>query len=290
MWKAYAAVNGAYDFDYALSRYCFDPLVKADQKERWIDLPVRIGDEQHIVRIQALGNTRNPAFLIQSDSLEQKQELIQYTYRLFQWDKDLTKIYDHFQQTSLSPLFARNPGTPVVREGHLYDSLIKTIIHQQLNMKFAYTLSSRFVQAFGEKRDGVWFYPDPKRVAELKYDDLRKLQFSQRKAEYVIDTSRLIAENAIDLENLAARSDEQVIQELTNIRGIGVWTAENWLLFGVGRDDLLPAADIGIQNALKQLLNQDQKPPKEKIYEMGKQWSPYRSYASLVLWRSIEKN
>lgn len=290
MWKEHAAVKGMYDFDYVLSRMCFDPLIKADRGERWVEIPVRLEDEKHIVRVQAAGDTQNPEFLIQSDSLDQKELLIDYIYQLFQWEKDLSIIYSHFQQTDLAPLFKKHQGTPVVRDFHLYDCLMKTIIHQQLNMKFAYTLTSRFVERFGEQKDGVWFYPTPEKVARLQYDDLRKLQFSQRKAEYVIDTSRLIADNEINLDELSEKTDEEVIQEITKIRGIGVWTAENWLLFGVGRDDFLPAADIGIQNALKIFMNRDKKPQKEEIYEMSKDWSPYRSYASLVLWRSIEKN
>jgi DNA-3-methyladenine glycosylase II len=79
-----------------------------------------------------------------------------------------------------------------------------------------------------------------------------------------------------------------VMETLTKIRGIGHWTAENWLLFAVGRNDLLPAADIGIQNALKKFLDLSAKPPKDEIYKMGEEWSPYRSYATLTLWRSIE--
>jgi DNA-3-methyladenine glycosylase II len=136
--------------------------------------------------------------------------------------------------------------------------------------------------------DGIWFYPRPEDIAALSYEDLRQLQFSGRKAEYIIDTSRLIAEGKLNLEKLREASDEEVMKALLPIRGIGPWTVQNFLLFGLGRPNLFPKADIGIQNAIKQLLHLEQKPSYEQMEELSKNWEPYLSYASLYLWRSIE--
>ena len=82
---------------------------------------------------------------------------------------------------------------------------------------------------------------------------------------------------------------KQIIEELIKIRGVGRWTAENFLLFGLGRPNLFPKADIGIQNAIKLLYNLERKPTMEEMAQFSKEWHPYLSYASLYLWRSIEK-
>ncbi len=288
MWKEEIQIQGEYDFDYALRRLSMDPLLTVDLEERYVLVPVKTGKGKEVVKVQGIGMTQKPVFQIQGTG-EKKKETLKKIKAFFKWDKPMEKIYEHFEHTNLKELFHKYPGTPIVKDFGYYESLMKIIVHQQLNMKFAYTLTSRFVQKFGEQMDGVWFYPSPETVASLRYEDLREIQFSQRKAEYIIDTSRLIVEGKLDLEELANQEDEEVIHELTKIRGIGHWTAENWLLFGVGRPNLLPAADIGIQNALKRFLGRDTKPQKDEIYVMGEEWQPYRSYAAIVLWRSIEE-
>ncbi|SDM70499.1 DNA-3-methyladenine glycosylase family protein [Sediminibacillus halophilus] len=289
MWKETITLDTMYDFDYSLQRLQMDPLLFVDRNQRSVDVPLKTEDgRRHKVTVRAKGNTPHPVFEVSGDHEDDKSELLKQTFDLFQWEKDLTIVNEHFTGTNLEQLFYAHPGTPIVRDFDLYFSLMKGIIHQQLNMKFAYTLSTRFVEAYGAFLDGVWFYPEPEDIAELPYEDLRRMQFSQRKAEYVIDTSKKIAEGEIDLTALAVQSDKHIIDQLVKIRGIGPWTAENWLLFGLGRDDLLPKADIGIQNALKFYFKMDKKPTIPEITEMSDGWSPYQSHASLTLWRSIE--
>ncbi|TFB13902.1 DNA-3-methyladenine glycosylase 2 family protein [Filobacillus milosensis] len=288
MWKEYYHAPGMYDFDYALKRLGMDPLIRLDMKERWVDVPVQLENDRTVVRVKAEGTTEKPVFSVMSDHDEEQDVIFEHIRNIFQWDKDLNEIHQFFQQTELSMLFHQYQGTPVVRDFHLYQSLMKVIIHQQLNMKFAYTISTRFVQTFGEEEDGSWFYPTPDKVAQLEYDDLRNLQFSQRKAEYVIDTSRKIVDGELNLQKLSKLPNEEVFKTLGKARGIGPWTVENWLLFACGRDDLFPAADIGIQNALKKWWQLDAKPTKVEVEKKAKEWEPYRSFAALTLWRSIE--
>ncbi|QHS24243.1 DNA-3-methyladenine glycosylase 2 family protein [Virgibacillus sp. MSP4-1] len=288
MWTKEIKVNGMFDFDYTLLRFSFDPLVDLNREERWVRIPLRLGTEKHIVKVRAIGTPYEPVFEIQGNDEAKKDKLMAFINDIFLWDRDLRPIQQFFQKTKLAPLFEQYPGTPIVKDFHPFDCLMKTIIHQQLNMKFAYTLTTRYIQNFGEEINGVWFQPTPEKVASLDYDALRELQFSQRKAEYVIDTARKIADGKLDLQKLSGLPDEDVLNILTKVRGVGPWTVENWLMFGLGRENLLPAADIGIQNALKKFLGKDKKPHKDDIYQMGEEWSPYRSYASLTLWRSIE--
>jgi DNA-3-methyladenine glycosylase II len=128
---------------------------------------------------------------------------------------------------------------------------MKTIIHQQLIMKFAYTLTSRFVKKYGFYHKGAWFYPRPEATAELSLADLKELQFSGRKAEYIIYTSKLIIDNKINLQAMRGKSEADIMKERMAVRGIGRWTAETFLMFGLGRVDLFPVQDGGIQNVIR---------------------------------------
>lgn len=287
MWETRLAVEPPYDFERVLDRLSLDPLNHVNLEENYVKVPLRLNGEPVPVKVQGIGTKEKPEFLIEGNS-HQEQALKRIT-EIFQWEIPLREVQTHFETTILKGIFAEHEGTPLILEFGPYNCLMKCIIHQQLNLAFAHTLTERFVKSFGEEVDGVWFYPLPEKVASLEYDQLRELQFSGRKAEYTIDTSRLIANGTLDLERLNGLTDDEIIKALVKTRGIGPWTAQNYLMFGLGRPNLFPKADIGIQNAIKKLLEMEQKPTGEQMDELSQEWSPYLSYASLYLWRSIEK-
>ncbi|XQY92375.1 DNA-3-methyladenine glycosylase family protein [Metabacillus sp. HB246100] len=288
MWSETVKVDGPYHFEQVLDRISMDPVVALNQEERYIQVPLVIEDKPYVVKVQALGTVEEPVFNISGTDGETKIQAIEKIRRIFQWDFSLHALTDHFKQTNISQIFEQHAGTPLVLEFDLYSCLMKCIIHQQLNLAFAHTLSERFVKTFGHQVDDVWFYPKPEQVAVLEYEQLTELQFSRRKAEYVIDTSRLITEGKLNLEKLDELSDEDVIKELVKIRGIGPWTAQNVLLSGLGRPNLFPKADIGIQKAIQKHFKLEKKPTSEEMDQFSEAWSPYLSYATLYLWRSIE--
>ncbi|MBO1912845.1 DNA-3-methyladenine glycosylase 2 family protein, partial [Microvirga sp. 3-52] len=145
---------------------------------------------------------------------------------------------------------------------------------------FANTLSMRFVETFGSKMDGVLRYPSPDIVANLDVSTLREMQFSTRKAEYMIGLSQAIAAGSLELEELGQMDDDEVTAKLTAIRGVGPWTAQSFLMSGLGRPNLFPIADIGLQNALKILWELERKPIKEEIVARFPDWTPFLSYAA----------
>lgn len=280
-------IEGPYEFDRVLQRLSIDPLMVIDHAERSVQVPMYKEKTPIVIKVKAIGTTSHPEFELTSSSIFTEKE-IDKLKAIFQWDKSLQPVSDHFSSTVLAGIFEEHKGTPLVLDFDLYHCLMKCIIHQQVNMKFAHTLTQRFVHSFGFEQEGVWFYPRPEDVAKLDYEDITALKMSRRKAEYIIDTSRLIAEGELPLYDLKNKSDEEILKELVKIRGIGPWTVQNLLLFGLGRPNLFPTADIGIQNALKKLKGLDQKPTILQMEEWSKEWEPYLSYASLYLWRSIE--
>nr|WP_025783600.1 DNA-3-methyladenine glycosylase [Sporosarcina sp. D27] len=271
-----------YDFDRALERLSGTPVNFVDLQQRFVRVPM---EEGNLVKVQATGTTEDPAFLI--DGLEDEEQLAHIKW-LFHFEESLDGIAAHFAKTDLAPIFQEHIGTPLVRSFSLYGELMKSIIHQQLNLAFANTLLMRFVEKYGSQQDGVWRYPKPERIAAVSVDELREMQFSTRKAEYVIGLSSAIATGALDLEAMRMKNDEEVAEELIAYRGVGPWTAQGFLMFGLGRPNLFPVADIGLQNALKSLWKLDRKPTQDEIRDRFSDWSPYLSYAALYLWRSIE--
>ncbi|MEK5040865.1 DNA-3-methyladenine glycosylase family protein [Sporosarcina sp. FSL K6-3457] len=271
-----------YDFDRALDRLAASPINAVDCAQRIIRIPMAEGN---VVTIRGTGTTQQPTFFIQGLLDDVQLEEIK---EIFHFDRPLDGIQKHFIGTDLEQLFMDHAGTPLIKSFSLYGDLMTSIIHQQLNLSFSHTLTQRFVESYGVQVDGVWRYPSPERIATLDVSELRDKQFSMRKAEYVIGLSQSIAEGTLDLEQFKRLDDEEVVAKLVAFRGVGPWTAQNFLMFGLGRPNLFPLADIGLQNALKKLWEMDRKPTKEEMLDRFPDWSPYMSYAALYLWRSIE--
>ncbi|MFC5602222.1 DNA-3-methyladenine glycosylase family protein [Sporosarcina koreensis] len=272
----------AYDFERALERLAGDPVNAVDLAKREIRIPM---EEGNVIRLSGTGTTASPTFVLENLIDDGQADKIK---SIFHFDRPLDTIANHFEGTDLEQLFKDHAGTPLIQSFSLYGTLMKNIIHQQLNLAFSHVLTMRFVESFGSEQDGVWRYPKPATIATLEVDDLRKLQFSGRKAEYVIGLSRSIVDGKLDLEKFSGMDDEEVTREMVIHRGVGPWTAQNFLMFGLGRPNLFPLADIGLQNALKRLWNLDRKPTADEMLARFPSWSPYLSYAALYLWRSIE--
>ncbi|CAH0345177.1 DNA-3-methyladenine glycosylase [Bacillus sp. CECT 9360] len=289
MWTETLEVQGPYNFDLVLDRLLLDPLHVVDTEKRTIKVPLYIEGKPVVIDVQSNGTTHKPEFIIQGKLEETKEQTIQRLKKIFHWHQPLGEIAAHFENSDLMEIFETHHGTAIVLDFDYYNCLVKSIIHQQLNLAFAYKLTERYVKTFGFQVDGVWFYPTPERAAELKVEELREIQFSTRKAEYIIGLSKEIADGALDLDELSKQTDQEIIDRLVQIRGIGKWTAESFLLFGVGRPNLFPKADIGIQKAIQKLYGLPQKPTIEEMETYSKDWAPFLSYASLYLWRSIEK-
>ncbi|MDP4164683.1 MAG: DNA-3-methyladenine glycosylase [Bacillota bacterium] len=288
MWHETIKIEGPYNFDRVLERLSLDPLNRVNQVERSVKLPLFIEDEPYVVTIVATGTVEEPSFELSGTDGKQITSLVERTAEIFQWNIPLKNIHEHFQQTDLNEIFQEHLGTPIVLDFDPFGCLLKCIIHQQLNLSFAHTLTERFVKAFGYEIDGVPFYPKPETVAALTVEQLRELQFSGRKAEYTIGIAQAVASGELDLDSLTHESEEVIFNKLIKIRGIGPWTVQNFMMFGLGRSNLFPTGDIGLQNALKKLYRLEAKPTLEQMENYMKNWNPYLSYASLYLWRSIE--
>ncbi|MBM4764432.1 DNA-3-methyladenine glycosylase [Bacillus sp. B15-48] len=287
MWQETIAINGPYHFERALERLALDPLHSVDIENKQVKVPIsNVMNQPIIAEVEGNGNLEEPLFIVRGTG--EKEKTLSRLHEIFAWNTHIDKVHEHFQTTDLKALFQEHYGTPLVLDFDPFGCLLKCIIHQQLNLAFAYKLSERFVKEFGTERDGVWFYPTPEKVASLNVEQLREMQFSGRKAEYIIGLGEIVASGKVDIAEMKKMSDEEITARLIKIRGIGPWTVQNFLMFGLGRLNLFPMADIGLQNALKKYYQLEEKPSQEMMGKLKQPWEPYLSYASLYLWRSIE--
>lgn len=227
---------------------------------------------------------------VDRDLSDRDRDKLKKTVRqMFTMDVNLAPFYKQMEEDNrLAPIIKERWGLHMVLDPDLYECLMKTIIGQQLHVSFAAKLVDRFVEVAGDtiESQGEQYsvFPSPEQVAMLQYEDLQALQFNRRKAEYIIDISRRVVEGRLNLESWAQLDDEEFIQKLCTLRGVGRWTAECLLLFGMGRQNLLPAADIGLRNALRKVYALPAQPSEDEVRKTGQTWSPWRSYVTFYLW------
>ena len=167
------------------------------------------------------------------------------------------------------------------RPNDAYGALLRAIVGQQLSTKAARTIYGRVLDLF----DGST--PSPEQLLEAEESDLRGAGLSGRKVEYIRDLASHVIEGELELERLDQLEDAEVIEEIVAVRGLGVWTAEMFLMFHLERPDVLSGGDLGIRKAVQIEYGLEEMPPPAKVLEIGEPWRPHRSLASLYLWESL---
>jgi DNA-3-methyladenine glycosylase II len=167
------------------------------------------------------------------------------------------------------------------RPADAYGALLRAIVGQQLSTKAARTIYGRILDLF----DGAT--PPPERLLEADEADLRAAGLSGRKVEYIRDLASHVLSGELELDRLGELSDEEVVDEIVAVRGLGVWTAEMFLLFHLERPDVLSGGDLGIRKAVQIEYGLDGMPTPTRVLEIGEPWRPHRSLASLYLWESL---
>lgn len=167
-------------------------------------------------------------------------------------------------------------------EGTHYDALTRSIVFQQLSGKAASTIFSRFRGLYS---DGG---PTPDAVLGTSDERLRAAGLSRQKIGYLRDLSAKIADDSLPLHEIHAMTDDNVIDHLVQVKGIGRWTAQMFLMFRLGRPDVLPELDLGIQNAIRRAYRLRKRPTPTQVKKVGAKWSPHSTVACWYLWRSLE--
>jgi DNA-3-methyladenine glycosylase II len=168
------------------------------------------------------------------------------------------------------------------RPGDAYGALLRSIVGQQLSTKAARTIYGRMLELF----DG--HAPSPVQLLAANPDDIRAAGLSRPKINYLRDLAQHVEDGELELKRLDDLPDEEVIEQLTAVKGIGEWSAHMFLMFHLGRPDVLPVGDQGIRNAIKTQYRLRKLPDAKRMEKIARAWRPYRTLACLYLWSSLD--
>jgi DNA-3-methyladenine glycosylase II len=181
---------------------------------------------------------------------------------------------------------ARGPiGPETDRRGSrpdAYEALARAIVGQQLSTKAAASIWGKLQAQFGDRT------PAPEELVAADYDDLRSAGLSNAKVTYVQELARRVDSGELELDRLPELADEDVIAELIEVKGIGRWTAEMFLIFHLGRPDVMSAGDLGIRRAIQIAYGLEDLPGPTDLDRIAEPWRPHRTLACLYLWRSLD--
>ena len=200
-------------------------------------------------------------------------------------------VLDHF--SNVDPVLHKiivtenielTPFIPFTDHSQFFPKLCREIISQQLVGKAADAIFNRFLALFPDKKI------TPKKILELSEQALRNVGMSWAKVRYVQNLAQETQSEAIKYDQFHTLPDEEIISELIQVKGIGRWTAEMFLIFTLGREDVFSFGDLGLKNSFKKVYNvKDDKTLQKKMITITSRWSPYRSYGAMALWRFGDK-
>lgn len=184
----------------------------------------------------------------------------------------------------LAKVIAAAPLPTFTPHTDYYRALANSIIGQQLSVKAAATIKQRFVDLF----DGQ--FPSPEQILTRDIDQLRSVGLSRPKAGYIQDLARHILDGSVRFDTIDTLSNKEIISELTAVKGVGEWTVHMFLLFCMGRLDVLPTGDLGIRSGIKKLYRLEQLPAPDEVHTIATKnhWQPYESVASWYVWHSLD--
>lgn len=185
----------------------------------------------------------------------------------------------------LAPLIASHAPCTLRPHKNYYQELVDSIISQQLSVKAASAIEKRFCELFGSSD-----FPLPEQILTKSVEELRSVGLSQGKARYVLDLAQHVVDGKVRFDHLDSLTNQAVIEELTAVKGIGEWTAHMFMMFCMGRLDILAYSDLGIKNGVQKLYGLPNLPTPQDIEEIAKNnsWHPYESVACWYVWRSLE--
>lgn len=184
----------------------------------------------------------------------------------------------------LAPIIGKYGLCTIKPHTDYYQDLVESIIGQQLSVKAAATIRGRFKALFGDT------LPTPQQILDTDVQQLRGAGLSAQKANYVRDLAGHILDGRIKFDHMPSASNEQIIAELTDVKGIGEWTVHMFLMFCMGRLDVLAHGDLGIRNGIRKVYDLDHAPSPQEIKDIAVQygWAPYQSIACWYIWSALD--
>ncbi|MGA9099855.1 MAG: DNA-3-methyladenine glycosylase [Methanotrichaceae archaeon] len=252
---------------------------------------IRLGERLALVTLRSTGSVDAPVLSVElepnvfsSDEADAAEKIVR---KLFNLDFNLLPFYEAVKgDRVMSKLTDRLRGLHSPTTQTIFEALIDSIIEQQISLKVAWSLQRRVIETFGDvlRINGKDYYafPRPDTLAGATLEQLRNCGLSMRKTEYVRDFARLVV-NGLDPESLRDYDDSSIIEELSKIRGVGVWTAELTMVRGMARLDAIPADDLGIRRCISHYYCGDKEITGAEARRIAEGWRGWRGLASFYL-------
>ncbi|AEJ39093.1 putative DNA-3-methyladenine glycosylase II [Sulfobacillus acidophilus TPY] len=288
-------VRAPYDFRRMLTRIQSRPTSLT-----WVDMTagqwarvLYVEGEPVPVRVSFSGTVEKPRLLVESPIVGNRQALIlAEVRRLLSVEVPLEPF---LAQAALRPewitVLSRWAGYRVILDGDPFESLVRTVIGQQIHVAVAAKLVDRLVVRAGRRITfediSLGVFPRADTLRHWSSEEWTALGFSAPKARYLTTLAAVAADEGWNGKTFQEMSDDAVMKRLLPLPGIGRWTAECFLIFGLGRLDVVPAGDLGLQRALQRLYGWSQKPSESEVREVLAPFQPWRSLATLYLWQSL---
>lgn len=249
-------------------------------------------EERVLFDLSHSGGALHIEFLDHPPSEQGKQAVVRYVAEWFDLETDLQPFYAMAASDPvLREVVERHAGLRIMGMPDLFEAFVWAITGQQINLTFAYTLKRRLIEHFGTSHTATgveyWAFPSAHTIASLEVEQLRKLQFSGRKAEYIIGIAREIADGRLVKNELLEKTEQQVEKQLVAIRGVGPWSAHYVMMKCLRFTSAFPISDVGLHNALKHQLGMEQKPAIAEIEKLAENWAGWQAYATFYLWRVL---
>ena len=186
------------------------------------------------------------------------------------------------QDPNLVKIINRIGDYQIKKRNNHFAVLVESIISQQLASAAAEAIFARFKKLYPK-------FPTHIQILNTKNAKLRSVGLSSMKVEYLKDLAQKIDDGKLKMKNLSKMNDDEIIEHLTQVKGIGRWTAEMFLIFSLGRLDVLPTGDLGLRKGVQMAFSLSELPKPKEVEEIGMRWKPYRSVATWYLWKSLQK-
>ncbi|MDE4084585.1 DNA-3-methyladenine glycosylase [Planococcus maritimus] len=277
---------------------CLAILGRSDQellhtiKEERITKLLALEEEIALFELSHSGSALLIEFPHHSPSEQAKQAVVQYVTDWFDLETNLQPFYAMAASDPvLREVVERHAGLRIMGMPDLFEAFVWAITGQQINLTFAYTLKRRLIENFGTSYTvsevEYWAFPSADTIASLQVEQLRELQFSGRKAEYIIHIAEQIADGHLVKDELIGKTEQQVEKQLVAIRGVGPWSAHYVMMKCLRFNSAFPVSDVGLHNALKHQLRREQKPTIAEIETLAENWAGWQAYATFYLWRVL---
>jgi DNA-3-methyladenine glycosylase II len=301
MWKDEGKtilIMPPYDFNYEecllyLNRNPNEILHNVDCDQKTISKAIMIRHETILFHMEKRDDNLVVSFTVETPNEMARRAIALYIIKWLDLERNLDSFYIMAAEDPvLQHVVHHYKGLRIVGVEDLFEALCWAIMGQQVSLHVAYLFKKRFVEAFGEHvtwgGQEFWVFPTYQTIAKLSVQDLIPLKLTQKKIEYILDIAQLMDQGKLSKEILEQNQTiVEIEKHLTSIRGIGKWTANYVLMRCLRHPDAFPIADVGLHNALKHVLQLEQKPSIQEIEAWSNKWGHWKAYSTFYLWRTI---